>query len=401
MHVLIAGISTRAAAESAARAGFQVTALDAFGDLDQHPEVRSLSMPRDFGRPATPAAIARAARSIDCDAVAYLSSFENHPRAVAALASGRTLLGNRPEVLRRVRDPIELAGALSRRGFRVPRIRTNASNDPNDPSGWLVKPLASGGGHRIRRWRPTSRLSSDHYLQEFIDGTAGSVVFMSGAGRSVPLAITRQIIGDAAFGTSGFRYCGSILAAAGPMGAERLAAAVTEEFNLVGLNVIDFVAHAGAPYAIEVNPRWSGSMELVERVVGVPLFALHAAACLTGEAPPVSLGWGRPPRGGPLGKAIVFARSDVVVGDTRSWLEDPTVRDVPRAGERIRAGAPICTVFAEGRDTAACHAALVRRADLVYADLAAWTPAPAPTSRQGSGSPRARRGASQRRASRG
>ena len=41
MRLLIAGISTRAAAESAARAGFEVTAIDAFGDLDQHPGVRA------------------------------------------------------------------------------------------------------------------------------------------------------------------------------------------------------------------------------------------------------------------------------------------------------------------------------------------------------------------------
>jgi predicted ATP-grasp superfamily ATP-dependent carboligase len=394
MHVLIAGISTRAAAESAARAGFQVTAIDAFGDLDQHPAVRSLSMPRDYGLKPTAAAVARAARALECDAVAYLSPFENHPRALATLASGRTLLGNAPEVLRRVRDPVELARALQRRGFRVPRVRTNEShapngpngpNDPNDPNDsnerWLLKPFASGGGHRIRHWRPTLQIPRRYYLQEFIEGTAGSVVFMSGAGQSVPLGITRQIIGDAAFGASGFRYCGSILASAGPVGAERLAAAVTEEFRLVGLNVIDFVAHDGAPYAIEVNPRWSGSMELVERVVGVPLFALHAAACLRQEAPPVSLGWGRPPRVGALGKAIVFARGDVVPGDMRAWLDDPTVRDVPRAGERIAAGSPVCTVFAEGMDAPACHAALVRRADRVYADLAAWNPVPAPSER--------------------
>jgi predicted ATP-grasp superfamily ATP-dependent carboligase len=227
MHVLIAGISTRAAAESAARAGFQVTAIDAFGDLDQHPAVRSLSMPRDYGLKPTAAAVARAARAIECDAVAYLSPFENHPRALATLASGRTLLGNAPEVLRRVRDPVELARALQRRGFRVPRVRTNEShapngpngpNDPNDPNDsnerWLLKPFASGGGHRIRHWRPTLQIPRRYYLQEFIEGTAGSVVFMSGAGQSVPLGITRQIIGDAAFGASGFRYCGSILASA-------------------------------------------------------------------------------------------------------------------------------------------------------------------------------------------
>jgi hypothetical protein len=32
------------------------------------------------------------------------------------------------------------------------------------------------------------------------------------------------------------------------------------------------------------------------------------------------------------GKAIVFARENLVIGDTRRWLEDPDVRDVPHAG---------------------------------------------------------------------
>src|SRR5207249_11353903 len=78
VRVLIAGVSTRAAVESATRAGFAVTAIDAFGDLDQHASVCSISLPLRF----TAHAAARAARGIDCEAVAYLSSFENHPGAV-------------------------------------------------------------------------------------------------------------------------------------------------------------------------------------------------------------------------------------------------------------------------------------------------------------------------------
>src|SRR6516225_6475150 len=93
-RVLIAGVTSRAAAESAARAGYDVTAIDAFGDLDQHPSVRALSLPRDFGVRFTAPAAARAARTVECDAVMYVSSFENHPRAVSALAAGRELLGN-------------------------------------------------------------------------------------------------------------------------------------------------------------------------------------------------------------------------------------------------------------------------------------------------------------------
>jgi hypothetical protein len=41
---------------------------------------------------------------------------------------------------------------------------------------------------------------------------------------------------------------------------------------------------------------------------------------------------------GAVGKAVVFARRDVTIGDTERWLADATVRDVPHPGERIRAG---------------------------------------------------------------
>jgi uncharacterized protein len=118
-RVVIAGVSARAAAESAARAGFDVTAIDAFADLDQHPAVQSRSIPRPF----TARAAARAARSIDCDAVAYLSNFENHPVDVRTLAAGRELWGNPPAVLRRVRDPMCLARALRDRGIAGPEVR--------------------------------------------------------------------------------------------------------------------------------------------------------------------------------------------------------------------------------------------------------------------------------------
>src|SRR6267154_350352 len=121
--VLLAGVSTRAAAESAARAGFSVTALDAFGDLDQHASVTAHAIPGKF----TAHAAARAARSIECDAVAYLSNFENHPAAVRTLSKGRSLWGNAPDVLKRVRDPLLVAQAIRSRGFAVPAVQSSKS----------------------------------------------------------------------------------------------------------------------------------------------------------------------------------------------------------------------------------------------------------------------------------
>ena len=71
-----------------------------------------------------------------------------------------------------------------------------------------------------------------------------------------------------------------------------------------------------------------------------------------------------------IGKAVVFARQDVVVGDTSTWrTDDDDVRDIPHSGENIPAGAPVCTVFATGPDSAACYDALVARADRMYTQL--------------------------------
>ena len=379
--VLIAGLSTRAAADSAGAAGFAVTAIDAFGDLDLHPSVRGVSLPRDLGTPFSAAAAARAAAGFAPDAVVYLANFENEPDAVSALAHGRTLWGNSAGVLRRVRDPLALMKAFREHGISAPSVNLRA-NDPNDPNEWLVKPLASGGGRGVRLWKGNEVPPGD-YLQERIEGVPGSVVFVSAGGTAVPLGVSRQLIGDAAFGADGYRYCGNILAPAGDPVFEpdetlvdracAIASAATASFALVGLNGVDFIAAAGAAHPIEVNPRWSGAMELVERAYGVSLFGMHADACARAALPDFDLRHAR--RGArAVGKAILFAREQVRMGDTRPWLTDASVRDVPQPGERIAAGRPICTIFADGDDAAGCYAALVRRAEQLYAGL---TTAPA------------------------
>jgi hypothetical protein len=373
-RVLIAGLSARALAESAAGAGYEVTAVDAFGDLDLRARVRRTITPeRGEGGAArfSARAAVRAARDVACDAVAYAAGFENHPRAVAALAATRTLWGNAPAVLARVRDPLRLARALRRRGFATPDVRVRAGARRGR---WLLKPRASGGGHGIVPWLGRRRVPSTMYLQERIAGVAGSIVFAADGTRAVPLGLSRALAGEPAFGARGFGYCGNILAGAGDgqfaadarlfAAATALATAVTEEFGLVGVNGIDFVARGGVPYALEVNPRYTASMELVERAYGLSMFDIHARAC-AGALPAFDLAVARAAPGA-IGKAIVYARRSTIVTDTRGWLADGSVRDVPAPEERIRRGRPVCTVFARGRDGEDCHAALGARAAALY-----------------------------------
>jgi predicted ATP-grasp superfamily ATP-dependent carboligase len=378
VRVLIAGFSTRAAAESAARAGFHVTSIDAFADLDQHPNVRAVSISRDLGARPTPHAVTLAAEGTPSDAVTYLSPFENHPELVARLSRGRALWGNAPDTLRRARNPLAVMEALRRRGLVSPAVllappssrRVNDSNDPND---FLLKPLSSGGGQRVRLWQVGTRVPEGFYLQQRVRGTPASIVFLAAGGRAATLGVSRQIVGDAAFGVSGYRYAGNILVLPGSGGlgddstlrvnASALAESLAAEFDLVGVNGVDFIACGETPVAIEINPRWSASLELVERAIGRSMFEAHVEACVSRVLPADSFDSSRV---GTVGKAIVFARTTSIVNDNRSWLEDPDVRDVPRVGEVIRAGHPVCTVFARAETASACYRALVERADGVY-----------------------------------
>lgn len=376
-RVLILAVSARALSESAHRAGVATRAIDAFGDLDQLRHTPTIALARERRVPWSARAAAVAAREVPCDAIVYGSGFENYPAVVRALGTLAPVLGNTWEVLRRVRDPIELARGLAARGFHVPAVtdaptgsRARGARDLARRR-WLLKPRDSGGGHGITNWRSGVPLAPRMVLQERIIGTPGSIVFAADGSRAVPLALSRQLIGDPRFGASGFRYSGSVL----DHGADdtfldraiALAHAATEEFGLVGVNGVDFVARDGAPWVIEVNPRFSASMELAERAYGISVFDAHVRSC-RGELPSFDLRAAR--QASPAyGKAVLYARATVALGDTTAWLDDECIRDVPHPSETIPKGRPICTIFARAPDADACLAALVRQSGEMYATM--------------------------------
>jgi uncharacterized protein len=336
--LLLAGVSVRAFAESAAAAGFRVDAIDAFGDLD----LRAVATFHALSGAYSAKAVALRSRGLSATHCAYTSNFENHPRELTALVADRILLGNTPEVIRRVRDPFALAQVL-------PTAPTVLASAPTNGGRWLIKPRRSGGGHAISEWRPGAALPRNCILQERIPGESGSIVFAADGRSIAPLAFTHQLV------AADFRYVGNILVA--PIdGAVMLAEIVTREFGLVGVNGIDFIVNDGRPIPIEVNPRYTAAMELAERLYGISIARVHADAC-QGKLP----NFAPEPRRTTVGKAIAYAKTTMVMGDTTSWLADSSVRDIPMPGSRIPAGRPICTVFAEARTVAECEAALRRR----------------------------------------
>jgi predicted ATP-grasp superfamily ATP-dependent carboligase len=403
-RVVIAGVSARGMAESAVRAGYTVVAVDAYADLD----LAAIAGTRQV-TPYTARAAAVAARRImpgapdgaahhnstargagSGDAICYVSNFENHPAALRHLARDRELWGNSPASIASARSPRGWGQALAAAGVSVPRIRTTAPRPgaADALTEWMLKPHRSGGGHGVQVWRPGVAVPRGYVLQERIAGTAGSIVFAADGRRAMPIAITRQLIGDQAFGAPPFRYCGNIMAPPSdplwgddtPLWREAvaLAAAATRAFGLAGVNGIDFIVHRGHPVPIEINPRFTAAMELAERRDGISIFGAHVAGC-TGALSRYSplreqlraRSRARTHTTGAAGKAIVFARHALTVGGAVTrWLAGDGVRDIPRPGSAIPSGAPICSIFAEAPATAACRARLVRAARRIYETVA-------------------------------
>jgi predicted ATP-grasp superfamily ATP-dependent carboligase len=367
-HVVIAGISTRALAMSAFRAGYHVIAVDAFGDLDLRQAAHVVPGRTQQGSHFKPMRAAITVDEAPGGLACYTSNFENYPVAVERLARSRTLLGNPASILTRVRDPLLLMNTLGQLGFSVPKTRSFPPPERHARGSWLLKPRRSGGGHSTSVWRRDQPVPRSFYLQQRLPGVPGSILFAADGQGAEVLGISRQIVGDTNMGAQGFRYCGSLLGspallfpdqpALGDI-ARSLASAVTKEFTVRGLNGIDFMAAGGVPCPIEVNPRYSASMELLERSRSLSIFEVHERACRGTLPKPLE-------SAGVQGKAVVFARRNVVMGDTREWLEDKSVADIPQPGERILRGRPICTVFARGDDADSCYAGLVSRAAAVY-----------------------------------
>jgi len=215
-------------------------------------------------------------------------------------------------------------------------------------------------------------------LQQFVEGRPASAAFVADGKNSVVIGISEQLIGFRKFGTGEFAWSGNIvpLQLDSPGRAEfietveTMAARLTRRLGLRGVNGLDLMAADDAegrptPFLVEVNPRYTGSMEVMERAYGLNIFSLHLDA-LSGKLPRFSLG--QHIDGRFAGKGIVFARRSCVVTEALGGVERDR-RDIPFPGDRIKAGHPICTVFGEGYGRESCLEALSANAAAVRREI--------------------------------
>ena len=314
--VAVVGASARAAACSLIRQGMDVVAADCFADADLRqlcPTQRIASYPEGF---------LHWLKETQCDCWIYTGGLENHAELIDTMARIRPLWGNDGNTLRRVRDPLRLQAALTNAGFLFPETVALSTGLP-DTGRWLSKTGQGSGGAGV------ATASLARYYQRDISGTPLAAVYRD----DHLLGITRQFVGEAWTGAGEFQYCGSLgpwpLAATMQHHLEQLGRFLNQELRLRGWYGVDLMHAEDELWVIEVNPRYTASIEIVE----------HMNTNTTTI----------------VGKAILFAKEPVQVDAdlSQSLLQEaspgspPQWADIPQPATTIQTGHPILTLFAQ------------------------------------------------------
>ncbi|QQC67768.1 ATP-grasp domain-containing protein [Paraburkholderia ginsengisoli] len=376
--VAVAGLSARLLAQSAARAGLRVAALDLFGDRDTREaaelwcEIGAGTGALTIDRERLVDALQRVARLPHF--LGWIGGGGLEP-LIAQLCDAPGLprfIGNTAQASAAVREPRRFFALLDELAIPHPAV---SFTRPETPEGWLFKHADGCGGTHIEAVEaPGAERATAHepaqgspgYYQRMGNGRSLSTLFIGAHGRAQLLGFAEQL--TCTLGALAFVHAGSI----GPIDvpppvAARVQAAVDAlcaRTGLVGLNSCDFLLDGDAFEVLEINARPSSTMALYETASPDAwprgLLACHLDACRFGRLPSgASLALASRPRWR-VGQRVLFAPRAFTVSANFSdaCLRDPQCCDVPMPGTRIDAGQPVCTLLVRAASVDAVPRAL-------------------------------------------
>lgn len=355
----VVGLSARLLAQAAADDGFDVLALDLFGDADTRALARRWWPVGEPGRLQIDtdlllAALAAAGR----DGTGWAppqgwvagAGLEAGGRLLALGDACLPLIGTRPDDVARLRDPDTFFGFLAAQGIPHPPV---ARGRPDDGQAWLLKDLHASGASHIRLLSasaPTPVLGPGQILQRRAPGQAMSASFLADGQRARLIGVNRQTIrAHPQRREVPYVFCGLV----GPVpvspgvldGLQTALALLVPAFGLRGLGSMDFLLDSDTWQLLEVNARPPASMALYPH--WRPM-AAHVRACLDGELaePPAE----PPAESAVRGYEIVFARRPLTLGERQAaaLAAAHDVHDLPSAGQHFDAGDPLCSVTLSG-----------------------------------------------------
>jgi len=358
--ILIAAISGRALAQSARRGGYQPLVADFFGDQDtlqvttDHVQLRG-TLARGIDEDALFEALdALSARHHPLGIVCG-SGFEDRVHLLERIAGRWRLFGNSAAVVAKVKDPATLSAICGKAAIPLPGF---CLEKPSPAADWLAKRKGGAGGAHIK---PAEKaVPGAVYYQRKVPGTPISALFLANGTSATILGFSSQWHLPTA--DKPYRYGGAVQPASLPVDIAASLTAAVQRLSvaaaLVGLNSADFIVDGKQFWLLEVNPRPGATLDIFEPAQG-SLFALHMAAC-AGTLPPAPGFSGRA-----QAAAIVYAENDIASFPALAWPH--WTADRPQRGIAIKAGEPLCTVYACGADATRARARTEERRRQVLA----------------------------------
>jgi predicted ATP-grasp superfamily ATP-dependent carboligase len=206
---------------------------------------------------------------------------------------------------------------------------------------FIVKPIVGAGGKGIKRLEETNENTNFNglMLQEFIEGQNVSASVLSTQNEAKTILTSRQILGEGGLGQPDeFAYCGNIVPYTDDPEVKKTAENAVMELSLVGSNGVDMIHTGEDIYVIEVNPRFQGTFECAEAVLGINMVDAHINACngtiIETHVPDKF-----------AVKMVIFAKRRSIAGD----LNFEGVYDIPERNVIIEKDEPAATVVASDR----------------------------------------------------
>ncbi|UCE28928.1 MAG: ATP-grasp domain-containing protein [Candidatus Bathyarchaeota archaeon] len=372
---MVIGIDLVSLANSAKKAGYQVYAVDYFGDLDLQSACIGFEsiIKQKLAKSCShlesnfkPEAFLKLAESLlqenKIDEILLSSGLDDWYDVLCQLSDSVPILGNSPETIRSVREKPRFFEELERLGIRHPE--TAMASEVSEAEkiaaeiGYpvVMKPSRGFGGVGIRiagnpgelnhEFEKVPMFDDSILIQKHVAGTHCSISFIASHSDTKILTINEQLVGQPdTFQSEPFAYCGNIV----PLHSanlvseecEHLVRKIASHFGLVGSNGIDLVvSKENKPCVIEVNPRFQGTLECVERVLGINLVNAHINACVQGFLPMVQK------KDYPFStRLILYTPCPVTIPDLTVFEE---VRDIPFPETVTEKEAPLCSIVTEG-----------------------------------------------------
>ena len=341
--VLVAGYTTRHVAKSAAQQGYDVYAVDHFCDQDLLWCTKDAIAFDELDE--LPFAIEEMLGRYEIDYVITTSGAE--------LLDVPNRMGTDPTVAARFMDKGKTQEFFESLGVPVPR----RLSDGEYPA--MMKTLSGAGG-----WRNAVVCNDEEracweefvehepfMMQEVISGIPASVSCVGTGSSAKAIVANEQILRGGE--SCAYAFSGSVTPCVHPMAKRMMDTAekIVAASGCVGSVGVDFVLTETEAYAIEVNPRFQGTVETVEAATGLSLFKLHMDAC-QGILPEIV----PQPRQFCVRKILAAPEPLALNADMRTLAG--TITDIPHPGTMFEEGEVMFSVLGCGASRAEAFTSL-------------------------------------------